>query len=90
MFDIPKHEEVAVILGVASQDAAERGGGYSGVINVLQGSGTCGAAVWLLVVFHVGSDGEESVGYAHMVLEIDPVEVFAEKPRRGVGDIGKE
>ena len=56
--DLPEHQYGAEIMGTAGEDAVDRGGRYSGVGNVLQGSGIGGTAVWIIVMGHVGSNGE--------------------------------
>ena len=50
-------------MGATSQDAVVRGGGYLGVGNVLQGGVTGDVSVRLILVGHVGIDGEDRGGY---------------------------
>ena len=52
-------------MGKNGQDAAERGGGYPGVRNILHGGVPSNDAVQIKVRGHVGRNGEDGVGYAY-------------------------
>ena len=68
-------------MGTNGQDAAERGGGYPGIGNVLHVTGTGGADIWIRFMDRVGSDGEDNGRYTHRVPAIDNGGVGAINPR---------
>ena len=66
----------------------DRGGGYPGVVFFKQRGGTGCADVWIRVVVHVGSNGEDGGGYARRVPVTYRGEAVTAKIIWDVGDTG--
>ena len=61
--DMPDHQEGVESLGTTGEDATERGGGYAGVIYVLQGGIPGGTYIWIVAVGCVRINVEDGGGY---------------------------